>query len=206
MGQLPPRVAACICDCLSSSRCMRLLIALSLGFMCVFSGSLLLVLATERECARMHMCVIHKMMWYGEGFWGVLVFLLPAGGLLPTSSLINSTPSLAHTQSATLSLQVCRSCKGAAAKVLKMLLAIKSLSRRQRDPLFHFISYDTMSTRAFTKEEIHTLPPVRFRCLLAGNLLPKLELRDVLGLRASLQMSTVLYKGNILNKSLRHTR
>lgn len=162
--------------------------------------------ATERECARMHMCVIHKMMWYGEGFWGVLVFLLPAGGLLPTSSLINSTPSLAHTQSATLSLQVCRSCKGAAAKVLKMLLAIKSLSRRQRDPLFHFISYDTLSTRAFTKEEIHTLPPVRFRCLLAGNLLPKLELREVLGLRASLQMSTVLYKGNILNKSLRHTR
>lgn len=87
-----------------------------------------------------------------------------------------------------------------------MLLAIKSLSRRQRDPLFHFISYDTLSTRAFTKEEIHMLPPVRFRCLLAGNLLPKLELRDVLGLRASLQMSTVLYKGNILNKSLRHTR
>lgn len=74
-----------------------MLIALSLGFMCVFSGSLLLVLATERECARMHMCVIHKMMWYGEGFWGVLVFLLPAGGLLPTSSLINSTPSLART-------------------------------------------------------------------------------------------------------------
>lgn len=53
--------------------------------------------ATERECARMHMCVIHKMMWYGEGFWGVLVFLLPAGGLLPTSSLINSTPSLTRT-------------------------------------------------------------------------------------------------------------
>lgn len=79
-----------------------MLIALSLGFMCVFSGSLLLVLRTTRrlsvnECARMHMCVIHKMMWYGEGFWGVLVFLLPAGGLLPTSSLINSTPSLART-------------------------------------------------------------------------------------------------------------
>lgn len=87
-----------------------------------------------------------------------------------------------------------------------MLLAIKSLSRRQRDPLLHFISYDTFSTKAFTKEEIHTLPPVRFRCLLAGNLLPKLELLDVLGLRASLQMSTVLYKGNILNKSLRHTQ
>lgn len=55
--------------------------------------------ATEsvNECARMHMCVIHKMMWYVEGFWGVLVFLLPAGGLLPTSSLINSTPSLMRT-------------------------------------------------------------------------------------------------------------
>lgn len=55
--------------------------------------------ATEsvNECARMHTCVIHKMMWYVEGFWGVLVFLLPAGGLLPTSSLINSTPSLTRT-------------------------------------------------------------------------------------------------------------
>lgn len=77
-----------------------MLIALSLGFMCVFSGSLLLVLRTTRRLSvnvPACTCVIQKMMWYGEGFWGVLVFLLPAGGLLPTSSLINSTPSLART-------------------------------------------------------------------------------------------------------------
>lgn len=73
-----------------------MLIALSLGFMCVFSGSLLLVLQLSVNVPACT-CVIHKMMWYGEGFWGVLVFLLPAGGLLPTSSLINSTPSLTRT-------------------------------------------------------------------------------------------------------------
>ncbi len=79
---------------------------------------------------------------------GVLVFLLPAGGLLPASSLINSALSAlhthahtyAHTQPATLSLRARGRCEGIAAKVFKMLLSIKSLRRRHRAPLLLFMS------------------------------------------------------------------
>lgn len=121
---------------------------------------------------------------YVEGFWGVLVFLLLAGGLLPASSLINSpvscithTHTLMHTHKpATLSLRVRRRCEGIAAKVLKMLLSIKSLRRRHRAPLLLFMSsLCTISMKAFTREEIHTLPPAQVWFLVVGDLLLKFE-------------------------------
>lgn len=99
-------------------------------------------------CVCLCVCVCACVCSYVEGFWGVLVFLLPAGGLLPASSLINSllfcvthTYVHTHTQPATLSLRVRGRCEGIAAKVLKMLLSIKSLRRRRhRVPLLLSLS------------------------------------------------------------------
>lgn len=115
-----------------------------------------------------HVCIYS----YVQTFWGVLYYLLvascqyPAWLSLPLSinsfffSLYTHKQPCAHSQPATLSLR--RRCEGIAAKVLKMLLSIKSLGRRHRAPLLLFMSsLWLISSRVFTREEIQILPPAQ---------------------------------------------
>lgn len=152
----------------------------------------LLSLGKERGCDFLSISTVFccKDVCYLQVFWRLSVWAhmvmyrdcvfitCTAHGLLLTPSFINSTILLlrtwTHKQPATLSLR--RRCEGITAKVLKMLLSIKSLRRRHRAPLLLFMSsLWLISRRAFTREEIQILPPARVWFLVACNFLSKLE-------------------------------
>lgn len=123
-GAAPSGERKWLSECVSALSCMNLFIA---NGVCVFSSSFLVVavhvwvlqghkVTEECVCVRIHMCVKLFIRWRGyvEGFWGVLVFLLPAGGLLPASSLINSPLSASthtHTHTRTASYFITESVR-----------------------------------------------------------------------------------------------